>query len=148
VLVARCYDVDVIKYVLTEKDIYERIREDGWPDSSFYQPDIVNCVYIIGIVGSEPMGIATVCPINNVSCECHFSVLPGFRKVYAHEFAKKAIEWTFEAGFHKIVAQIPFIYPKVKNFCVKTGFQVEGINRKSILKNGEIHDQWYLGLLR
>ena len=48
----------------------------------------------------------------------------------------------------KVIAQVPFLYPNVKDFCLKNGFVVEGINRLSHQKDGVIVDQWLLGITR
>ena len=147
-IVERCYDVEVIKALATEPDVYERIREDGWPSSDHYRPDLYNCIYVVGYVNSDPIGMGIACPINNVTCEGHFAVLPKYREQYASELFSKTIEWIFSKEFSKVVVQIPFLYPDVKRFVEKHGFELEGVNRKSVMKNGEIHDQWYLGLVR
>lgn len=147
-IVDRCYDVDVVRAILTHPEIYECIAEDGTPPRADVIPNMVSAAYVIGIVGSEPIGLMVYHPINGITWECHVQVLPEYRKQHADEFSQKALDWAFGMGVKKIVAQIPFLYPNVKDFGLKHGFEIEGINRQSYLKNGQIHDQWYLGLVR
>lgn len=148
VLVAQCYDCDVVRAILTHPDIYDRIAEDGTPPREDYIPSMIGMAYVVGIVGAEPMGIMVYHPINGVTWECHVQVLPDYRKEFADEFSKKALGWAWDMGVQKIVAQIPFLYPNVRDFGLRHGFEVEGINRKSYMKNGQLHDQWYMGLVR
>lgn len=147
-LVERCYDMDVVRAILTHPDIYDRIAEDGTLPREEYIPDIVGAAYIIGLQDSIPFAVMIYHPINGVTWECHVQVLPDFRKEFADEFSQKALQWAWDMGVNKIVAQIPFLYPNVKDFGLRHGFEIEGINRQSYLKNGQIHDQWYLGIVR
>lgn len=109
---------------------------------------MIGAAYVVGIVGAEPIGIVMYHPINVITWECHVQVLPEYRAEFAKEFAQKAIQWAWDMGVQKLVAQIPFLYPNVRDFGLNVGFEVEGINRKSYLKNGQLHDQWYMGLVR
>lgn len=86
---------------------------------------------------------------SSVTLECHVQVLPEYRKDYAEDFGRAVIDWTWaNTDAQKLVAQIAFLYPNVKDFALKMGFVVEGFNRSSHRKHGEIHDQWYLGLVK
>ena len=147
-LVERCYDVDVVRAILTHHSIYECIAEDGTPPREDYIPEMIGVAYVVGIVGAEPIGLMIYHPVNGVTWECHVQVLPEYRKEFADEFAEKAIQWAWDFSVQKIVAQIPFLYPNVREFSLRHGFDDEGINRKSYLKNGQLHDQWYMGLVR
>ena len=147
-IVDRCYDVDVVRAILAHPAIYDCIAEDGTPLREDFTLVLEGIACVIGIVGSEPIGVMIYHPINGITWECHVQVLPEYRKQHASEFFQKALDWAFAMGAKKVVAQIPFLYPNVKGFALKHGFEIEGINRKSYLKNGQIHDQWYLGLVR
>jgi RimJ/RimL family protein N-acetyltransferase len=147
-LVERCYDVDVVRSILTHPAIYDRIAEDGTLPREDYIPDMIGAAYVVGIVGADPIGVMIYHPVNGITWECHVQVLPEYRKEHADEFAQKALQWAWDMGVQKIVAQIPELYPNVRDFGLRHGFAVEGTNRKSYLKNGQIHDQWYLGITR
>lgn len=147
-LVDRCFDVEVVRSILTHPDIYDRISEDGALPREDYIPPMIGCAYVLGIVGAEPIGVMIYHPINGVTWECHVQVLPEFRRSHAEEFTQKAIAWAWDMGAKKIVAQIPVIHPNVRQFALKCGFEDEGINRRSHMKNNQLHDQWYMGLVR
>jgi len=147
-VVFECYDVDIVRAILTHPDIYDRIAEDGTAAAKDYYPDMTDGVYLVGADGDDLVGLMAYEPINGVTWECHVQVLPKHRKTLADEFAQTALRWAFDMGCEKIVAQIPVLYPNVRDFGIKHGFEVEGINRKSYMKNGQLYDQWYMGLTR
>lgn len=130
--------------VLETPAIFETISEDGMTEVPLPDGPIYLCGYVPELVGCfilHKQSKATV--------ECHVQVLPEHRKERAEEFGRAVIEWTWEnTGAVKIVAQIPEIYPNVLRFAQSMGFQLEGINTKSHIKGGVLHDQWYVGLRR
>ncbi len=57
--------------------------------------------------------------------------------------------WVLEnSDYQKFNCAIPVIYPNVKAYVEKMGMIEEGVNRKSYCKNGEIVDQWLMGITR
>ncbi len=105
-------------------------------------------LYLCGYV-PELVGCFILKRLNTVTLECHVQVLPEHRKKHAEEFGRAVIDWAWEnTNARKIVAQIPFIYPNVRDFAFKMGFKLEGMNRESYMKNNAIHDQWHLGIIK
>lgn len=147
-IITRCYDVDIVRSILTHPDIYDRISEDGAPSAESYQPNMDSATFLVGVVDAMPIGVFIVHQINGVTWECHLQVLPEHRKNHASEFLTRCIDLVSNAGVKKIVAQIPYLYPNVKDFALRHGFHIEGVNRKSYLKHGQLYDQWYVGLVR
>ena len=130
--------------VLSRPDIFETISEDGVTDVPM--PDSV--AYLCGYA-PELVGCFIIRPLNRICMDVHVQVFPEHRKAWAEEFGRAVIEWTWEnTSAQKMVAQIPCIYPNVKDFALKMGFNVEGKNKHSWRKNGEVHDQWYLGVVK
>ncbi len=128
--------------VLSHPEIFKTIAEDGMTDVPMPEDFIYLCGYAPDLIGCFVLH-----PVNAITYECHVQVLPEYRKDYAQEFGRKVIEWTWNnTDALKMVAQIPTTYPNVKDFALSMGFAVEGKNKKSHLKNGEITDQWYLGI--
>ena len=102
----------------------------------------------IFLTDDENIGVMIYHWVNSVTLECHVQVLAGHRNK-AHEFGRLALEWAWEnTKATKIVAQIPEIYPSVVKFAYKNGFSFEGVNKLSHRKNGSLHDQYYLGLIK
>jgi len=134
-----------IAAVLLHPDIYKTISEDGAPPASEFQIPLDDHIYLVGKVDGVPMGVMIFHQDSAVTWWCHIQVLPGYRKAYADRFADECIDIAKSYGMKKLIAQIPFCYPNVMAFGRAHGFEVEGINNQSYLKNGALRDQWYLG---
>ena len=134
--------MDKIKSVLCDEWIYNRISEDGTPTAQEYEPT-TDALYLID---DDLSGVMIFHPINAVTFETHIQVL---NRSVAMEFCSSCIEWFWGKSYaKKIIAQIPEIYPDVCRFAEKQGFEREGINRASYLKDGNLHSQIYYGLVK
>ena len=123
-------DVDLIKKVLCDHEIYDRISDDNCPDSSYFEPPM-DCKYIAGYVGDELIGIMIYHYVNE-RLKCHFQVLKKYRS-YANQFARMALG---EAKNVSIYAEIPTCYPEVIRFAKELGFKLVGRIKKARLKHG------------
>jgi len=143
-IVERTTDLAKIVKVLKNPEIFERISEDGvYIDN--WLPSLDDAIFL---TDKENIGLMIYHEINSITIECHVQVLPEHRDK-AMEFGKAVLEWAWEnTKATKIVAQIPEIYPDVIKFAYKNGFSFEGVNKDSHLKNGVLHDQYYLGLIK
>lgn len=146
-IIERTFDYDLVDSILTHPEIYKTIADDFAPPANeFKTPRSEEIIYLID---DQAIGVMVYSPASQIVMDCHVQVLPEHRKERALAFGKAVIEWLWrETGFKKINAQIPFLYPNVREFAERNGFVVEGINRGSYLKNGELYDKWYLGLVR
>lgn len=135
-------DCELIESVLFHPVIFDSISEDG------AQQHIPHGHYLGGFVDDVCVGVVLVNFLSKNVADVHIQVLPEHRKAHALDFGLAARDWLFDAGLTKLLAQIPFCCENVKNFALKIGFEVEGVNRKRWLKNGQLWDSWYLGCLR
>lgn len=143
-MVSRTLDVTKINNVLKHPAIFDRISEDG-VFFEVWQPDTKQAFYL---TDDQNIGVMVYHWINGITLECHVQVLPEHREK-AFEFGQKAIRWAWmNTEATKIVAQIPSLYPDVLRFAYKHGFSFEGNNKQSYRKNGNIYDQYYLGLIK
>jgi RimJ/RimL family protein N-acetyltransferase len=130
--------------VLSDPRIFDVISEDGMDSVPMPEGPIYLCGYV-----PELIGCFILHKLSKVTLGCHVQVLPEYRAEHAEEFGRAVIEWTWEnTDAHKIVAEIPFLYPNVRRFAERMGFEVEGINRGSLMKGGLLIDQWHMGLRR
>ena len=147
-IVEQTYNRQDIKAVLCHQEIWAKIAHDGTCKPEDFNPPN-SATYICAYVDDKPAGLMVYKDKDGVQLECHFQVLPEYRKEYALEIADRAIQWAWDnTSAYKIVAEVPEIYMNVVNFGISVGFQVEGINQKSYLKDGKLYDQLYLGLQR
>lgn len=146
--IERTFDYELVNSILTHPEIYKTIADDAAPPIEKYKtPESEEIIYLVA--AGEPIGVMIYHPTSSITVDCHVQVLPQHRKQYAKAFGEAVINWLWKnTSFLKINAQIPFCYPNVCEFAVLNGFEVEGTNKCSYLKNNQIHDQWYLGLAR
>ena len=146
--VRRTYDPMPVREVMTHPDMWATVAEDGIEPGD-YAPDVQNAYYVLVRDGDELIAMYIFRQRGAVTFEIHAQVLHQHRKEYSGATCRAALQWILdETDVAKIIAWVPEIYPNVRNFAVSQGFQVEGINRKSYLKNGELHDQWLFGITR
>ena len=138
----------LITAIHTDPRIWVTITEDNAVPVDKYRARMVNALHIIAYYDYNVMGVMSFYRRNSLIMEGHIAILPEYRS-HAIEAGKKALElfWT-KTDYKKINLSIAIIYRNVKIYAMKLGFKVEGVNRGSYLKHGEIHDQTYLGLLR
>lgn len=147
--VSRTFDMRLVKEIMVKKEIWERIKEDGL-NKEDYEPD-ENDGWLIFKVENKIAGICQMEVENSVTVNIHPALLKEYRPFYGRLAVKLFLKWMSACSFRKIqkvIATIPTCYPIVKNCALRLGFKVEGINRKSILKDGKLHDQWNLGMTR
>lgn len=144
-IIERLYDVQVCRAVCEK--IWDEISEDDAP--KFY-PDVVHeCwlgIYEEDADNNEKLsGIYRIHELNGVTWQIHALMID---RENAKESGRLALQWCYDFGVQKLIAEIPVIYPNVYHFTKHQGFQDEGINRKSFKKNGEIVDCYRLGITR
>lgn len=144
----RTFDVELIKSVMLHPDIFETVAEDGQEPGDF-KINTDSEAWVLMFVGDDLIGVYVFHPHNSVTLEIHAHILPEFRKEHSIESGIMALKWFLENGnYKKLIAQVPSVYKNVKNFCLNNGFRVEGINRMSHKKDGQIMDLTLLGITR
>jgi len=143
-IVKQTSNLEEVKSILIDPDIYARITEDGAPESI----DYIVPKNVIYIVDEKSRALMIYHWLSDWCLQCHVQVIPRHRSI-AYDFGQAALKWAWDnTEAVKIVAQIPEIYEDVLKFAEKSGFILEGINERSYVKNGNIYAQVYLGLCR
>jgi hypothetical protein len=144
-------DPELIKFIITEPELWSRLKEDGSnPDA--YEPNMSPTSLYLGIYVEDLLiGLFSFHQKNLSTIDIHANILKDYRKLYAKEAGRLAIAY-FAYNTHntvqKLVAEIPVIYKDVYHFSLNNGLVDEGINRKSILKDGQLVDQHMLGITK
>ena len=109
-------------------------------------------VYIV-FYDESPIGVVSIDDIdfNNKKCEWGFYIyetsLRG--RGIGQRFLVSVIDYVFnELGMEKLNGNVLEVNPNVIEMHKKLGFQMEGIRRKNILKNGKRIDVYNLGMLK
>ena len=144
----RSEDKDEIEQIVKDPEIFARISEDGH-DIDSYNISMDNC-YLLVCLDERAIGVWCLHPANSSTLMIHLNMLKEFRN-YGKEAGALIVQWFVETcpqQYQKMNAEIPMTYPEVYHFTKNQGMVDEGINRKSIMKAGELVDQWLLGITR
>ena len=147
--IERTFDSKVIDSVLKHKDIAPFIGDDSSGKLDINYP-IVDSIYYLAIYDdSDIAGIFAFVVINGITLDGHTNILPRFRGEKSIEAARLGLKWVFDnTKFVKINGSTPIYNKRAIAFNKKIGFEVEGINKGSIMKDGKLYDQIYFGLER
>lgn len=142
--------VEEVGKILKEPELFDRIAEDSInPDS--YEIEFNGCqCYMMIMLDDVAIGVWNLYPLNTVTLNIHCNILKEHRQ-HGKDAARLIMEWfTTECPeqYQKLNAEIPVIYKSVYYFTKGFGMKDEGVNRLSIMKNGELVDQNRLGLTR
>lgn len=142
----RTFDADLIAWIMTIPEIWDAVSEDGMSTSDF-TPEVYNECWISVKVGETLVALYNYHAHNSITVEIHVHVIPEHRKEHAVLATFAALQWLLdnEKQYKKVVIQIPEIYKHARYFSARFGFILEGTNRKSFIKNGNIVDRWLMG---
>lgn len=146
----RTFDVELIKSILFNDQIWNSIAEDYQDQASITIDPNKDCFMAIH-AGETIIGCYILHPHNSATLEIHAHILPEYRKLYSIESGRTILKWfknEAPENYQKLIAQIPVIYPNVRDFCTKLGFDMEGTIKNSYWKGGELISQWILGISR
>ena len=136
--------------ILKDSELFDRIAEDSVDPEEYEIPFDGHQCYMMIMLGDEPIGVWNLYPLNTVTLNLHCNILKEHRK-HGKDAGRLILEWfTTEcpSQYQKLNAEIPAVYESVYHFTKGFGFKDEGINRLSIMKNGELTDQHRLGITR
>lgn len=142
----RTFNTDDILHVIGNPSILDTIVEDGAElNSSHIDPN--KACFIACEVNNEIAAVWIFDKKGAITLDVHAHVLPAFRKQYSLEIGNAVFSEIIRLAdwAHKYTAEIPTIYPNVKAFAERFGFEVEGTCKECYLKNDEVVDKWILG---
>lgn len=146
-MIVRCFDTDVLKSIFTHPSIWPHISDD-YCDIKTYEPAINDLVYyLVPTIQGVSCGVFMFVPQNTIMYEVHSCLLPEYRGKDSHELAKDALLWMVNNTMcRKVITHVPENNRLALAFAKRAGMTLEGINRKSYQKAGEILDQFILGI--
>ncbi len=133
-----------------DAELFSRIAENGQNFDAGKLPFIPGEMYFLILADDTPIGFWLLYPANGSTLNIHCNIKQGYRQ-HGKAAARAILEWFVAdcpTNYKKLNAEIPCCYPEVYHFTKKQGFTDEGINRLSILKQGQLVDQWRLGMTR
>ncbi len=144
-------DYALVRSVLTSLEIWPAIADDFSGDPERFQP--IDSLATIGYVavwdGSNLCGIFTFAYQNAVCWEIHCSLLRHAHGRKARKIAEHLARWIWHATrCRRLVATINRSNYTAIQFAKWAGFEVIGVNEKSVLRHGRLEDRVILGISR
>ena len=136
--------------ILTDPELFGRIAEDDMESASYELPFDGHQCYMLIMQDDKTLGVWNLYPVNQSTLNIHCNILKEYRE-HGKSAGRLIVDWFAHECFEqyqKLNAEIPVIYPEVYHYTKKYGFHDEGINRKSIRKDGQLVGQYRLGLTR
>ena len=143
----RTHDMATVKAILSHPAIWPHIHDDMAGEC---RPLDVGGLYWLLVEDDEgPAGVFLVHAHNGVCYEVHTCMLPRTWGAQARQATHLCRAWMFQnTPCRKLITNVPAYNLLALRFAKRCGMTLEGINRKSYLKNGELMDQHVLGLTK
>ena len=137
-IVKETTNIDDIKAILSNTDIYDRISSDKGDKLTLDTlPVNDDYRYIAGYVDNKIFGLCIYCKKKDITI-VHFQVLPDYRRKHAKKFAVKSLDFR---GTSPLFAVTPNCYKPVINFALNIGFEIYGVHDELFTKNGKSYQQ-------
>lgn len=146
--IERTHDMVKVEAVMKHPAIWPHIHEDG-TDADYRPVDHEGFHWMLVTEGAEDLGIFLVHARGEVCFEMHTCLLPTCWGRRAAQAAQLLAGWAFrETECRKLVTSVPAYNRLALRFAQAGGMRLEGINRASYLRNGELVDQIMLGITK
>ncbi len=150
--VGRTRDAALIKKIVCDPQTYPYISDDLSPAPEDYIPPIVEDVYWVFVCRDEkrPVGLFLFIPVNGITLDVHSIVVPWARGTKWSLYAGASVlawVWT-NTHAERVITSCPAFNKRAVTYAQALGLKEFGVNPKSYLKNGELHDIIMLGVSR
>lgn len=137
--------LDDINKIILDPSVQDDISDD--PTKGSVIQSLSNYEWIGVVEDGQIQGLFVLITLNSISVEIHTCLLPSLRGSKAFQAGELILNLIFK-NYEKVISWVPENNRKAKLFSLRLGFQVEGINRASFLKNGKLQDQILVGLTK
>lgn len=146
----RTHDMDLVRRVFTDPEIYPGLTDDGCVPAENYEPqDNPSVLYVEVRISKRLAGLWMFVPSNSFCYEVHTAILPWARGRMAITAAKMMTEWIWaNTPCVRIWTSVPAFNESAFWFAKQSGMQEFGCNSTSFVKNGLKYDQHLLGVSR
>lgn len=142
-------DPAAIRRIMTHPRVYPRLCDDFSPAPEEFEPTLCSGLHYIGIERDSIDGLVFYHRHNTVTYEAHTCLKPSLWGRDGRKGWLMTAGWMFDhTDCRKIIGSCPADNPLIERFAKSIGFTVEGVNRKSLLRNGRLLDQTMVGLTK
>lgn len=145
-IIVRTDMLEVIDSVFKDPDVEDMLFDDSPRDVTYPLGD--KFIYLAAYEDLEsPCGLAMFIRKSMIELDCHVGFTSQCRGSKAVDAGCTMIDWIRKyTSFKKLTTCIPSVNKKCQRFAVSIGFEREGVNKQSFIKNGIVYDQVYYGL--
>ena len=145
----QCYSQEIINGIYRSGGCFEAIEDDYTGPREDFSVKMMGMIHLLPIVDNNILGCISFMVKSAIMVEAHIAILKEYQAQHAFRASKQAIEWIWRnTQVKKIMGMTPDTLPHIKRFILKLGFEQEGINKSSFMKDGVLYDQYYAGLQR
>lgn len=150
ILIERIKDPKLIKMLATDPAIFPHVSDDWVKKPEEWQaPMNDSLVYLVASDGHIFFGFGAFFPQSWSCYQAHMGFLPSHYGAQAIAAFKEMLAWMWEhTTAARIVGEIAQENRRAIQFSMRAGFQKYGVNEKSKLQGGVLHDQVCLGISR
>lgn len=149
IVVKICNDFGYIHDVIVnDPEMFERSSDD-YTEKIYWDSMPPGCSWLECVKDGDRIGLAYARFDSNSAINVHIHIPKIHRGRGTKAVGQEVLRWIVRnspASIHKINTKIPIIYQDVVRYAHSLGFRDEGIDRSSVMKNGELIDRICLGI--
>lgn len=134
----RTLDVGICLDILTEKQMFEDISEEGATFNDL-KVNVIDDYWVALELNNELVGVAQFKPISSCCYESHIHILGKHRKEHAINAGTELIKWCEENLEGSLHVRTPSYFKGVVKYLESFGFIVVGEIEKAWRKNGKLN---------
>ena len=146
----RSDNLDIIKSVVTHKNVYPAVSDDFSPEPQDWEPiDPRVAWYVVVKDGETLLGLWALIPVSKILWQIHTCLLPVAYGERARAAAKELGPWIWDhMPCMRVITEVPAYNRLALRFAKEAGMTQFGLNPKSYQKFGQLHDVALLGVSR
>jgi RimJ/RimL family protein N-acetyltransferase len=144
----RTKDYALVRQIMVHPKIWPHISDDLAPPASEFQPQRTDAIwYVLAVDECKVLGMFAFVPQNGVCWDVHTCLLPRAWGGPALDAARAVAPWIWaNTDCRRIITTVPAYNRLALRLARAAGMREFGVNHRSYLKYGKLHDQVLLGL--
>lgn len=149
ITIERTFDAAFVEQVCKHPKIWKSIADDSANIDNWKPHMGEEMHWLTPVIDGKRAGVFLVYPITSACWEVHTAILPEFWGDQCLESARALIDYVFHnTTCSKLVTNVPIRNRLARSLAERAGMRVEYINKRSILKGGELTDQVNLAVYK
>jgi RimJ/RimL family protein N-acetyltransferase len=148
--VATPEDMDMVRAIMAHPKVWPWISDDHSPSVESFTPSANPVItYLLLDDGEECLGLYMLFPYSATCWEIHTCLLPRGWGSIGLECAKAVLDWLFNnTPCEKLISWVPEDNDYAYKYSINAGLRLEGVNGKSVRRNGKLLDQSLFGITK